>query len=283
MRSYYRNFYRLLFCTALCFGTASIGLCQSPGGWSLEAPPNSVKLVSVGQGMSLGALKFTFENVSGKTIVVFFVGNLHGSEVGLDGFIAGMGAVTPGATTSLEFGSQDFSAGGQITKKLRVNAIFYDDGSGFRPDKAQIEDEMLGAALETKRDAELLSASPDPSISGLDKVVARVLTKPLNTPAEAVQSLQGITLAGISQAFIDKHLADQSLFIKIGAYRARGEILIRVAAAKSNDARAMAGPEIARQRELAIRSHALSDLARKASLRSEWQAQYLEKVYQRKE
>lgn len=279
-RSYHQNVYRLLLYTALCLGMPYICFCQSTAGWTVDAPPNSVKLISVGQGMNLGLLKFTFENVSGKTVVVFFVGSLHGSEVGLDGFTAGMGAVAPGATTSVQFGSQDFSAEGQITKELRVNAIFYDDGSGFGPDKAQIEDEMLGAALETKRDAGLLAASPDPSFFGLDNVAGQIRSKPLHTPAEAVQLLRRITLAGISQTLINKRLAHPSLFIEIGANRARGEILTHVAVVKSNDANLMAGPEVVRQRELERRAHALSDLAQKASLRSEWQVQYLKKVFQ---
>ena len=244
----------------------------------MEAPPNSVKLISVGQGMALGTLKFTFENVSGKTIIVFFVGNLHGSEVGLDGFIAGMGAVTPGATTSLVFGSQDFSAGGQITKELRVNAILYDDGSGFGPDKAQIEDRMLGEALETKRDAALLAASPDPSISGFDKVEAQIRSKPLNTNAEAIQSLRGITLPGISQTLINERLAHSTFYVWAGAHAARQQtLLVEIGVIKSNDARAMARSVIG---ELEKRSHALSDLAKKYSSLSEWQVQYLQKVFQ---
>ncbi|MGH9400617.1 MAG: hypothetical protein ACRD2P_00750 [Terriglobia bacterium] len=282
MRSYYQNFCRLLFCAALCLGMPFICLCQNTAGWTLDAPANSVTLISVTQGMALGSLKFTFENVSGKTIVVLVVGDLHGSQVGIDGFVGGVAAVASGATTSLGFSSQDFSVGGQITKELRVDAIFYGDGSGygFGPWKANVEDEMLGEALETKRDAGLLSASPDPSISGFDSVVAQIHSQPLSTSAEAAQSLRGVTLPGIPQALISEHLASQSVSIEIGAHRARGLIPSEIADVKSNDARWMAGSEAAQQLALERRPHALSDLAQKVSSWSEWQVQYLEKVFQ---
>lgn len=283
MRSYYQNFCRLLFCTALCMGIPLICLCQNTG-WTLDAPANSVELISVGQGMQLGLLKFTFKNVSGKTIIWLDVGNLHGGQVGLDAFMTGgtWGAVAPGATTSLNFSSQDFSAGGQITKEVRLNAIFYGDGSGygFGSWKANVEDEMLGEALEMKRDSGPLSASPDPSISGFDNVVAQIHSGSLNTPAEAAQSLGGVALPGIPQALINEHLAHPSFWFASGAHGARGRILSEIANVKSNDARWMAGSEAAQQLALERRPHALSDLGQKVSSWSEWQVQYLKKVFQ---
>lgn len=284
MRSYYQNFCRLLFCAALCLGMPFVCLCQNTAGWTLDAPPNSIKLVSVTQGMTLGSLKFTFENVSGKTIIRLDVGDPQGGDVGIDGFATGgtWGAVAPGATTPFEFGAQAFSVGGQITKEVRVNAIFYGDGSGygFGSWKAQIEDSMLGEALETKRDAGLLSASLDPSITGFDNVMAHIHNGSLNTPAEAAQSLRGVTLPGISQALINQQLAHRSFSLASGAHGARGGILAAIADVKSNDATAMAGSEAAQQWALQRRPHALSDLAQKTSLRSEWQVQYLKKVFQ---
>lgn len=284
MCSYGQNFCRLLFCAALCLGLPLLCLCQNAIGWTLDAPANSVKLVSVGQGMTLGSLKFTFQNVSGKTIIWLDVGNLHGSQVGLDAFATGgtWGAVAPGATTSFEFGAQDFSVDGQITKEVRVDAIFYGDGSGygFGSWKAQIEDSMLGEALETRRDAGLLSASPNPSITGFDSVTAQIHNGSLSTPAEAAQSLRGVALPGIPQALINEHLAHPTFWLASGAHAARGRVMTEIALARSNDARAMAGSEAAQQLALERRPHALSDLAEKFSSWSEWQVQYLRKVFQ---
>ncbi|MGH9451850.1 MAG: hypothetical protein ACRD11_15150 [Terriglobia bacterium] len=245
----------------------------------MDTPPNSVELISVGQGLFPHALKFTFVNVSGKTIIEFFVGKLHWGE-GRDGFVTGgtWGRVAPGATMSMYFDLRELSTGG----KLRVKTIFYDDGSGFGFGswKARTEDTMLGEALETKRDADMLSARRGPSISGFDKVAAQIRNQPLDTPAEAVQCLRGITLPGISRAFIYKNLAHPSFYFRSGAANTRTEILRDIARVKSKDGYALAGSKEAQHWELYRRAHDLADLAKKYSSLSEWQVEYIKKAFQ---
>lgn len=279
MRSYYRNFCWLFFGTLLCFGLPSICLCQSTAGWTVETAPNSVKLISVEQVGTMGGLKFTFQNVSGKTIINFSIDDLHGIQTGRDAFVlGGVGAVAPGGKISFEFNSQDFSGGAQNAHTLRVNAIFYGDGSRFGLWSARMEDEMLGEALETRRGVHLLSASPDPSIAGFNNVVAQLRSQPLDTLADAVLGLRGATLPGVSRAYINRHLPRCSLDFLRGAKRARQMILTGIATAKSNDARMMAGDRNAQRWELARRPHALSDFAKKWALRSEWQATYIKEL-----
>lgn len=72
-----RHSYEVVFFVALCLIMPSFVFGQSTDGWVLDAPPNSVQLTSVGQGMMAGLVRFTFTNISGKTIIEFRIDTRH--------------------------------------------------------------------------------------------------------------------------------------------------------------------------------------------------------------
>ncbi len=277
MRSYYHHFRNLLLCVFVCAAIPAISFSQGTSDWTLEAPPDSVELISVQPGMAADWLNFTFKNVSGKTIIEFRVDDLHSTMIGLDGFMVGEG-MSPGASFSLTFGTRELSLENQSARKLRVAAIFYGDGSRAGSEKtlAQVEDEMLGAALETKRDFDLLQASPDRGISGLDQVAAQVGSQLPRTKKEAADALRGIALPGVSQAYTSKRLDLASGSLVVGVSNARQKLLLHISEMKRTEAAVAAKrPSVARTRALQQGQHALSDLATRYSSLVEFQAGYI--------
>jgi len=252
----------------------AIILAQDTGGWVIEAPASSVQLTSVGQGMTADLVKFTFTNISGKTIIEFRVDTGHGNMTGLDAFTDGQGAVAPGATTSVVFDTRALSFADTGAKKLYVVAIVYSDGSraGSAQVVALVENEMLGAALETKRISDLLLTNPDPSIAGFDNVQPRIGSKSPQADNDAAASLKGIALPGVSQTYIDEHLANPSPGLMGGLRRARFAISTEINNVKTADAREMVGTKKEQLHALQNRPHALSDLAQQYSSLSDWQA-----------
>jgi hypothetical protein len=211
-------------CTLLfvCLGISSVSFGQDAGNWTLAAPPNSVELVSLDQPTGSGTLRFTFRNVSGKTIIQFRVDDLHGNMNGLDAFSNGMGAISPGATFFITFDTRQLTEQNQTSGKLHVAAVFYADGTAVGEGRAlaSVENEMLGVALETKRNSDLLAGSSDSSLAGLDGIAEHVNNQSVRSDKEAAESLRGITLPGISQAYIHQHLSPPRFALRVGMNRA---------------------------------------------------------------
>ena len=187
--------------------------------WSVDAPPNTVELISVDQGSSL-VWMFAFKNVSAKTIIEFRVDNLKGAMSGLT-TVGGVGAVAPGENIVVNFGSHALGP-----RKLHVGAVVFADGShvGTPHTLALVEGEMLGVALELKRDSALLAATRNPNLNGLDMLEAELARHSAGTDEEAPASLRGIELTGVSPAYVDKLLNERPASLRIGLIRARNLI-----------------------------------------------------------
>ena len=271
-----------LFSLFVCFGLLYPALSQNVPGWTLDAPADSVQLISAEPDpMFTGVLKFTFKNVSGKTIINFLVDNLHGDATGFDGFVGDLGSVGPGQTTAAHFGARDFEE--QSAKKLRVVAIVYADGSrGGAPDWLErVENQMLGAALETRRIADILAASPDPSLAGFDRVAPQIDISVPPGDSDAVDGIHGIALPGVSVDEINRHLIHSVRGISSGIHRARQRALGEIKNIRENDARAMSrNIPAAQEYALQKRPHALSDMAKKYASLSEAQSRYIHALWE---
>lgn len=274
------HFYKAVFVGLLCLAMPAIVFPQSTDGWSLEAPPGSVQLTSVEQGMMANVVRFTFTNVSGKTILALLIDTRHGNMTGLEGFTNWKQTVAPGATAFVNFSTPQLSYAEEGPKKLYVAAIVYTNGSGSGSPKTlhMVEDEMLGTALETKRISGILLNSPDPTIAGFDNVLTQIGSNLPKTDYDAVQSLKGIALPGVSQEYIDEHLAHPEFGLKTGINRAREGILMDIKNLTDFDAREIKGNTAAQRRALESRPHALSDFAKKYSSLSDLQARYIEAI-----
>lgn len=194
---------------------------------------------------------------------------------GHDAFTNGKGAIAPGAASFVEFGTRELSYADEGPKVLYVAAIVYADGSeaGSPKTLALVENEMLGAALETKRISGLLLNSPDPGMAGFDNVLSEIGSKAPQTDNEAAESLKGMASPGVSQGYIDEHLTNPSPGLMSGLNRARFAISSEINNVKTNDAREMGGAKKQQLHALQNRPHALSDLAKQYSSLSDWQTQ----------
>jgi hypothetical protein len=197
---------------------------QEVSGWILQAPPKSVELSSVSSSTSGKA--FTFRNVSGKTIIEFLVQSPTGNMTGVDGFTLNSGSIPPGELLTAHFGDKEFVVKGNPDESLRVAAIVYGDGShtGMANVLNMLEDQMLGAALETKRCSEALSESGDPSITGLESAVARINSNPLASPQDSMKEVQGVVLSDLPTDYIHDHIAVASYGLHSGVRSARDAI-----------------------------------------------------------
>ena len=283
MRHSCRRLLTVLFWLFLCFGLLHPAFGQNVAGWTLDAPPDSVQLLSVEPDpMFDGLLRFTFKNVSGKTIIEFLVQDLHGRVNGFDAFTHGLEHVALGEPFA-RFPEQDFAD--QSARKVSVVAIVYSDGSrGGSPEWLErVENQMLGAALETRRIADILAPRPDGSI-GFDRVAAQINIPVPEEDSDAVDGVHGIAPSGISVADIDRHLAQSVRGIRAGIVRARQDALAEIHQTKITDVSASANTAPAPQVALQSRAHTLSDvvlaaLAKKYASLSESQARYIQALW----
>ncbi|HUD76053.1 MAG TPA: hypothetical protein VMQ76_13355 [Terracidiphilus sp.] len=271
MRNHRQHLRAAVIGLMVCCGMPSIAFAD----WTIDSPPNSVQLVGVDQ-VAGGVLRFTLKNVSDKPIVYLDANAPDGNETGIDAFVVGQGEIEPGATRSVTFGWRDFPAAIQnhsIPTFIRIVAIVYADGSrvGSKQRLDEIEDEMLGAALEIKRDSDILAARPDVSSAGFNAVVENIGRQLPSTDEEAAASVRGEELSGISQSYIEAHLNRRSGHLRIGIDRARGSVLSDINLVKSNASVPMGpqGEALVKQAQL----HALSDLAQEYRVLSEKQVQ----------
>jgi hypothetical protein len=242
----------------------------------MEAPPNSLQLVKI-EPFVAGGLSFTFQNVSKKTILEFRIAAPNGHSTGVDGFTLGVGTVASGATMSAIFSEGDFSSGNLVDQNLRVEAIIYTDGSCAGSEKTLdfIEDEMLGAALETRRDSQILAASPDASVAGFDAVVADIDKALPSTNAEIAEAMRGIALTGVPQSYIDKRMRLQPGILGSGISTARQMLLIEIKNKKEFASKPLTRSHVQQDRVKRAQSQGLSDLAQKYKTLSDAQAQYI--------
>jgi hypothetical protein len=281
MRNYYQHLRTAVFGIILCSGLSSIAFAD----WTIDSPPNSVQLVAVDQ-VASGVLRFTLKNVSDKPIVFLDASAPDGNETGIDAFVVEQGEIEPGATGSVTFGWRDFPATNQnhsIPTFIRIVAIVYADGSrvGSKQRLDEIADEMLGEALEIKRDSDILAASPDASSAGFDAVVENIGKQLPSSDEDAAALVRVEELSGIPRSYIEAHLNRPSGHLRIGIDRARGSVLSDINLVKSNASVPM-GPQaeaLMKQAQL----HALSDLAQRYRVLSEKQVQcikgYIESLY----
>ena len=220
----------LLHVVVVGFAVSSAAMAQNVADWTVQAPPSTVQLVGV-KAVSAGGLRFNFKNVLKKTIVEFKVAspefNGSSTERGVDAFTTGIGEVKPGGTMSVNFDEKDFSSGNQTDRTLRVEAVVYTDGSyvGSKKELDSIEDEMLGAALETERVANLLATSRE-IIFGPNSYPEEKVGKPLASPTvEEAAAVRGIVLPGISQSYIDARINRPASRVAFGVNLARASLL----------------------------------------------------------
>lgn len=272
--------------------------------WKVDAPPNSVQLVSVEPVGDVEnnflKFKFNFKNVSGKTIVELRVFKPDttgtpgtGAESRRDSFPQDAGAVLPGATFFESFSKRDSKGAFSEARALQIDAIVYSDGTraGSKRALGDLEDMMIGEALEIKRDTDILAASPDPSVAGFDTVAKKIAqplpsaqtdassqeasaslrrvildgipqTYTLASAKELSDSLRGIAVADIPQSYLDSHLDHPSSGFYAGVLFARQVVLGRMKDMKSNSAVTADLPEGTRKFRKKLQSHALTDLAR---------------------
>lgn len=292
---------------ALCCSMPSLARCQNLTDWKVDAPPNSVQLVSVEPvgDVEDNFLKFTFKNVSGKSIIELRVLGPDGAGEGRDWFDNDGAALQPEASFSLDFSKHDRNNANNEPRALRIDAVVYSDGTraGKKKELDDLEGEMIGGALERKRDTSILTASPDPSIAGFD-VVAEEIAKPLpsaqidptaeaasdaprrvvlhgipqtytlSSAKELADSLRGIALDGVPQSYIDRYLDHPDPGFYGGVLSTRSYVLVRIEVVKSNTAITADLPQDYREYRKKLQSHALADLAQKFSAVCEKQAHF---------
>jgi hypothetical protein len=209
MRICSRRVRATILCISLCWSMSAVTSGQVVAGWALESAPNSLELITVDQSTNGSLLKLTFRNTSKKRIIDLRIAAPSGNVTGLDAFTTGVGTVEPGEKVSVTFGKHDFSVGNHMEQSLKVEAIVYADGSHQGSPKTLdlIEDEMLGVALENKRDSDILATSPDPSAAGLDAVLDKIGRSIPSTSDDAVRSVRGISLPNIPQSYIDNRVS----------------------------------------------------------------------------
>jgi hypothetical protein len=277
MRICSRHARATILCISVCWSIPTVTLGQNVAGWALESAPNFLELVTVDQSTNGSLLRFTLRNTSKNPIIDLRIAVPSGNMTGLDAFTTGVGTVEPEETVSVTFGNKDFFVGNHMEQSLKVEAIVHADGSrqGSQKTLDLIEDEMLGAALETKRDSDILAASPDPSAAGLDAVLDKVGRSIPSTGNDAVRSVRDISLPNIPQSYIDTRVSRQGSGLVVGIERARQMVLLDINRAKSPDF--SYSPSSKRQAQAKeAQHHATSDLTQKYRSLSETQVRYIE-------
>ena len=250
--------------------------------WKVDAPPGSVQLTRVEPSGDVAdnLLKFTFKNVSGKTIIEFKIFKSDGTGThgtGVDRFINEGEGVLPEATLSVEFSKKDTKHVDNGDRNLQIAAIVYADGTraGSKEELDRLEQEMMGAALEIKRDTDLLMASPDPGIAGFDAVAEKIGKSIPSTDEEASATLRGVSLAGFPQSNVYAYLNHPGVYFLNGVWSARHYFLKRMDFARSNTDTFAGESDSFNTHRKQLQSHALADLAKTMNTSCEKQAQYL--------
>jgi hypothetical protein len=84
---------------------------------------------------------------------------------------------------------------------------------------------MISAALETKRDADILAGAADSGADSAESVVSQIGTTFPQTPSDAVDTLRGIDLPGVPRGYLDQHLGGESHGLVAGLTRVRQAVL----------------------------------------------------------
>jgi hypothetical protein len=258
----------VLVLSLVSFGTTSV-FCQSTTDWRLDAPPQTVELVQVDQLTSDG-LRFTFRNVSNKAIVEYCASASEKEMACVDGFLQ-EDLQNPGSTMTLNFSSQGLVSDGDSNHVLHLKAIVYADGShvGTHAVLDDIEDRMLGAALETKRILNILSESTDDSIRGLDNARSELAIVSPSDALVAASQMKGISLPGIPQSYIDSRLSRCAVGIMEGMTAVRDLLSREIDDEKEIAAMSPSGKsQSARLLIERAALHGRSDLAQKYQARS---------------
>jgi len=272
----------VIFGAALCLGLPSTSMGQNLADWKVDAPPDTVQLVSVKptEPATLESVTFTFKNISSKTILAFsvFLLDENGTDIGgtgLRSFYKENKPIDPGAPLIAIFSKRNLPSGNQSVHGLRFEAIVYTDGTqvGSRLWLEEIENEILGAALETKRDADFLATSTDPSVAGLDAVLVKVGTFP-ETGKEAAIELRGIELPGIPSAFIDARLKNPEYGLVQGIRGVRSTLLREIARKKAIAKLSQADSKVPQSLIDQAQSYGLSDIANEYRIQSETLTEY---------
>ena len=279
----------ILIALVMSFGITPLASGQSTRDFTVLLPEHVVDLVQVEQTPS-NNLQFTIKNASNKTILELCISAQRGSKfeemVCMHGFGGGGTLPEPGATMSFIFDAKEFVSDGQLgeplQKSLRVYAVVYTDGShiGSKNILDKIEDHMIGVALETKRISDILAACPDDSANGLDSVLPQIGTSPSSTTnADAADrlagKLQGQSLPGIDQSYIDSHLNLHTTDFLDGVALARDRALAEIDSLKATAALSPGGGIVMSKIVSTARLHGRADLARKYQLLSQSQITYL--------
>jgi hypothetical protein len=251
--------------TIVCIAGPLSAWPQSVPGWKVDSPPNSVQLVKVDPPLSTGQ-SFTFKNVSSSAIIEFFITAPNGTIKGVDAFSAGRNAVEPDAMAAVTFNTSDFLVEAKINRSLRVVAVIFANGKrlGSRQTLESIEDQMLGAALEIKRDSDLLADRPD---AAFDEIANRIGLPNPPSDEDAAASVRGVSLPGIPQAYIDLHVNRHSYALRVGVGRARQILLSDLNQAKLNTQAQVDSRQ--------IQASALSDFALKCKAASDAQVKWI--------
>lgn len=266
-----------LLAFATGFAMLSFASGQSISDFVISSPQAVIQLVQVEQIPPSNNLYFTFRNASDKTILNICISAQSGLEmVCMEGFDNGAKLPEPRGTFSMSFDASGFASGGQ-QNNLRVNAVIYTDGSHFGESTvlATLRGRMFGVALETKRVSDLLSSGPDGSAAALDNVLLQIGATAPATKAEAVETLKGESLPGISSSAIDSYLQRPTQGILEGVASARENVLRDIDDQKSIAASPLTGSTKKQQIVLEARLHGRSDLAQKYQALLQSQISYL--------
>lgn len=262
----------------LCCGSCSVASSQNVGAWTITSPGNSIQLVGV-DSVTSTTLRFTLRNVTLKEIIYFVAVAPNGNMTGIDGFSIGKAAILPGATGSVVFGLRDFSHNNiPMISKVSITAIVYADGTreGEKLQLDEIEDEMLGAALETRRDADILAASQDSAgLNRTNDVVTKIGHGVPSSGRDAVAMESGVVLPGVSQDYVTSRLTRHSSGFQIGVSRAKDMILRDVGKALTVSAATSTGSGRSYSTADNGQISSPSELASKYKILSDKQAQYI--------
>jgi hypothetical protein len=196
-----------IVCALIC-STGAIARAQHIGDWTFTAPPDSVRLVSVVEGPAPDTFTYTFQNLTDKTIVEFRVTSPNGTTEGPDGFLVGLPAGLPKGLVTVRLGASDFVTPTRVVHHLIVSAIVYSDGSrvGDKRVLKEVEDEMVGAALELKRDSDIITKAAQENDTSYDSLLKQLGTQLPSSPDDVRAALGDIGLAGVPHDFLDTHL-----------------------------------------------------------------------------
>ena len=253
---------------------------ESINDFVITSPEPVIQLVQVEQlPLPSNNIRFTFRNTSNKTVLEICVSApREPREMDcMNGFISnGVKLPEPGDTFSMNFDGRGFSSDGQ-QNSLHVNAVIYTDGShvGEQELLADLENQMFGMALETKRISSILSSCPDDGIAGFDDVLSKIGVGRPSTSAEAAHGLDGVSLTGIPPSEIELHLALHAQGLLDGVVNARDYVHHEIDQEKAVAASPFEEGTHHQQIVLKARSHGLSDLAEQYRLRSQSQTSYL--------